>query len=242
MKKLELKINNIPAILWGEKSTAVFIAVHGNMSHKADEVISILAEEATAKGYQVLSFDLPEHGERKDEDRICNVQNAVADLEAIMQYVKEQYQEISLWACSMGAYFSLLAYQQYHVKQTLFLSPVIDMQQVIENMMYYANIKEEQLKQDKIILLDFGPTLYWDYYCYVKEHPIQTWNTNLSILYGKKDTIENKETVEDYCLQSHGDLTIMENGEHFFHTQEQLQYYKNWLKQNLITKNEDKKV
>ena len=60
-----IKINNIPAIIWGKKSDAVYIAVHGNMSNKEDEVIKILAEKAEDFYYQVLSFDLPEHGKRK---------------------------------------------------------------------------------------------------------------------------------------------------------------------------------
>ena len=51
MKIERTKINNIPAIIWGEKSSKVIIAVHGNMSNKEDEVIKILAEEATSKGY-----------------------------------------------------------------------------------------------------------------------------------------------------------------------------------------------
>ena len=65
MKTERININNIPSIIWGEKSNKVFIAVHGNMSNKEDEVIKILAEKVVEKGYQVLSFDLPEHGERK---------------------------------------------------------------------------------------------------------------------------------------------------------------------------------
>ncbi len=56
------KINNIPSMIWGEKCNRVFIAVHGNMSNKEDEVIKIFAEKVISKGYQVLSFDLPEHG------------------------------------------------------------------------------------------------------------------------------------------------------------------------------------
>lgn len=66
MKIKRIKINDIPSIIWGEKSNKVFIAVHGNMSNKEDEVIKILAENVVSKGYQLLSFDLPEHGERKE--------------------------------------------------------------------------------------------------------------------------------------------------------------------------------
>lgn len=65
MKKEFFKINNIPAVLWGETSEKIIISVHGNMSHKEDIPIEILAEIGNQKNYQILSFDLPEHGERK---------------------------------------------------------------------------------------------------------------------------------------------------------------------------------
>ncbi|MBN3376592.1 alpha/beta hydrolase, partial [Clostridium botulinum] len=39
MIRENLKIKNIPAILWGNKSDKLFIAVHGNMSNKEDEII-----------------------------------------------------------------------------------------------------------------------------------------------------------------------------------------------------------
>ena len=67
MKTERINIGNIPSIIWGEKVNKVFIAVHGNMSNKEDDVIKILVEKVASKGYQVLSFDLPEHGERKDD-------------------------------------------------------------------------------------------------------------------------------------------------------------------------------
>ena len=61
IKTKKINIDNIPAIIWGEKSSKVYIAVHGNMSNKEDKAIQILAEKAANEGYQVLSFDLPEH-------------------------------------------------------------------------------------------------------------------------------------------------------------------------------------
>ena len=84
MKIDRINISNIPSIIWGKKSNRVFIAVHGNMSNKEDDVIKILAEKVINRGYQLLSFDLPEHGERKENTNyLCKVQNCVKDLNSI---------------------------------------------------------------------------------------------------------------------------------------------------------------
>ena len=60
-----IKINGIPAILYGSNSDKVYLFVHGKMSNKEEAVE--FAKIATERGFQVLSFDLPEHGDRKDE-------------------------------------------------------------------------------------------------------------------------------------------------------------------------------
>lgn len=60
MKKELLTINGIPAILWGNASDKIYIHVHGKMSRK--EYAESFAAIAERKGYQTLSFDLPEHG------------------------------------------------------------------------------------------------------------------------------------------------------------------------------------
>lgn len=230
MKTEKLYIDNIPSILWGEKSSKVFIAVHGNMSNKEDEVIKILAEKVVSKGYQLLSFDLPEHGERKShQEYLCKVQNCVKDLKQIIEYAKENYEEINLWACSMGAYFSLLAYKDENIKQCLFLSPVVNMKIIIDNMMLWSNTTEEELKEKQEIKTDFGQTLYWDYYEYVKENPITNWNKNTYILYGNKDNMQDEKVIKDFCNKFNCELSILENGEHYFHTEEQMEYYRNWL-------------
>ena len=230
MKKERIKINNIPTIIWGEKSSKVFIAVHGNMSNKEDEVIRILAEKAINKGYQVLSFDLPEHGERKkDNNYLCKVQNCINDLEQVIEYAKLNYEEINIWACSMGAYFSLLAYKDEKIKQCVFLSPIVNMKFVIDNMMLWNNTTEEKLKGKQEIKTDFGQTLYWDYYKYVKDNPITNWNKKTYILYGDKDNMQDSAIIERFVKDFNCNLTVLENGEHYFHTDEQLNYYKNWL-------------
>lgn len=229
MKKQAIKISHIPAILWGNSSDRLFIAVHGNMSNKEDDVIRLLAEKMVPIGYQVLSFDLPQHGERKDETTLCKVQICVEELKLVINYAKSIAKDISLFACSMGAYFSLLAYKDEPIKQVVFLSPVVDMKRIIDNMMKWFQVTKEQLEQKQEIATPIGQTLYWDYYCYVKDNPIVKWNFNTSILYGLKDELCEKDYILDFSHKFQCSLEIMEDGEHYFHTEKQLAYFLNWI-------------
>ena len=235
LKAEKIKINGIPSMLWGEKSNKIFIAVHGNMSNKEDEVIKILAQKVISKGYQLLSFDLQEHGERKgDKTYLCKVQNCVRDLNNVMAYAKEKYDEINLWACSMGAYFSLLAYKNEDIKQCVFLSPIVNMKTIIDNMMLWSNVTENELKEKQEIKTDFGQTLYWDYYEYVKNNPIISWDKKTHILYGDKDNMQSEDLIKDFSSKFSCDLSVLENGEHYFHTEEQLKFYKEWLDRVIV--------
>ena len=230
MKTKKIKINNIPSIIWGENKGKVFIAIHGNMSDKEDEIIKILAYNILNKNYSLISFDLPEHGDRKeDKEYLCKVQNCVKDLKTIMDYAKENYNQINIFACSMGVYFSLLAYQNEKIDLCLFLSPVVNMKYIIDNMMSLCSVTEKELEERKEIKTDFGQTLYWDYYLYVKNNPIETWNKKTFILYGSKDNMQSEKLIKEFSIKNNINLDILENGEHFFHTKEELKYYDNWI-------------
>ena len=184
MKKERIEINGIPTVIWGEKSKKVYIAVHGNMSNKEDDGIAILAEKVVSKGYQLLSFDLPEHGERIDKkEYLCRFKNCVKDLKSIIEYAKSLYDEINIWACSMGAYFSLVACKEVKICKALFLSPIVNMNYLIDNMMT-GDITKEMLREKKIIKNDYGQTLYWDDYEFVENNLIEKWNADTYILYG----------------------------------------------------------
>lgn len=226
-------IGKIPTMVWGDTSEKVLVAVHGNLSHKADTVIELLADVAVSKGYQVLSFDLPEHGERKGDNPPCKVQFCVDDLTEIMGYAKQHWNEFSLFACSMGTYFSLLAYKDITFKQALFLSPVVDMERIISNMMTWFQVTPERLEKEQTIDTPIGQKLYWDYFCYVKEHPVNTWNPDTCILYGSRDEICELDTISTFTKRFHCNLEILDDGEHFFHTDDQLNGYSHWLEKQM---------
>lgn len=77
MKTTKFYIGKIPVIIWGAKSDKVYIYVHGKMSDK--ESTETFARIAENKGYQTISFDLPEHGGRKDENYRCDIWNGISD-------------------------------------------------------------------------------------------------------------------------------------------------------------------
>lgn len=207
MKVGKISIYGIPALIWGCESSKVYIAVHGNMSSKDDEVIKLLANIVTSRGYQLLSFDL----------------------KTIIEYAKKNYNEINLWACSVGAYFSLLAYKNEKINRCLFLSPVVNMEMVIDNLMLLSNVTVADLEEKLEIKTRFGQILYWDYYLYVKNNKITNWDKDTYILYGDNDNIQDINTIKKFSTSFKCNLLLLNGGEHYFHTEEQLNYYIKWL-------------
>ena len=233
MKKETKKIKNIHAVLWGEKSNSVYIYIHGKLSNK--EEAQGFAKKAVPKGYQVLSFDLPEHGERTNENYPCMAWNGVHDLDIIGKYVRQNWSDICLYGNSLGAYFSLLAYKDFPLRKCLFLSPILDMERLIHNMMEWSNVSEQELKEKREIATSIGETLYWDYYCYVRENPIDKWNVSTAILYGSDDNLTEQWIVERFTERFNCDLTVLKGGEHWFHTERQIAFLDEWIDRHINT-------
>ena len=82
----------------------------------------------------------------------------------------------------------MLSLDEKNISQTLFISPIVDMEKLIMDMMKWLNITEDELKSKKEVETEFGETLSWEYLSYVKNHPIR-WNVPTSILYGEKDNL-----------------------------------------------------
>lgn len=223
----KLIIYNIPAILWGSHSDKLYLYLHGQNGCK--EEAEIFADIACPYEWQVLSIDFPGHGERKSEADSFDPWHTVPELTAVMEYAKSHWGKISLYANSIGAWFSMLACRDVKLENCLFVSPVLDMKKLIANMMIWAAVSEEQLERELIIPTSFGQTLSWEYWLYANHHPIVSWQASTKILYGGKDTLTDRTTVEQFTREFGCDLTVMEFGEHWFHTPKQLEVLKNWI-------------
>ena len=99
---------------------------------------------------------------------------------------------------------------------------------MIENMMLWANVTEQALAEKQEIPTPFGETLSWRYLTYVREHPI-SWHVPTRILYGEHDNLTSLETVSVFSKRYHAELTVMPGGEHWFHTDKQMQFLDKWI-------------
>lgn len=143
--------------------------------------------------------------------------------------VRKKYKHICLLANSIGAYFAMYALQNCQLEKALFISPVLDMERLILDMLEKANVSEKELQAKGEVSTEFGETLSWKYLCFVRENPIE-WNIFTEILYAGKDNLTSRETVENFFETHNAALTVMENGEHWFHTEEQIAFLDEWMK------------
>lgn len=95
-------------------------------------------------------------------------------------------------------------------------------------MMKWANVTESDLLHKGTISTPFGENLSWDYLSYVREHPIM-WNVTTHILYGMNDGLTSFDMIKDFAVRHNASLTVMEKGEHWFHTEEQMVFLDNWI-------------
>lgn len=154
---------------------------------------------------------------------------ATEEFSGFFTAVRKRCGKLTLVANSIGAFLSLSSLNEKLVDAAYFISPVVDMEQLICNMMQWADVSEAELAEKLEIPTTFGETLSWKYLCYVREHPV-SWKIPTRILYGEKDALTSMETIKAFAEKNNAELTVMPGGEHWFHTKEQMQFLDNWIK------------
>ena len=143
--------------------------------------------------------------------------------------LSEKYNRITLIAVSIGAYFSMNADIGKFVDKAYFISPIVILEKLILDMINWAGTSESELEKRKIIPVDFGDDLSWDYLQYVRKNKI-SWNVPTEILYGSNDNLQSIDTIKEFVIKESAELTVMEGGEHWFHTDEQMRFLNQWLR------------
>lgn len=151
--------------------------------------------------------------------------------EEFLQFFTEQRKHcnsLTLVANSIGAFFSMSSLDETLIDKAYFISPVVDMEELIGNMMIWADVTEQELSEKLEIPTKFGETLSWNYLTYVRAHPF-SWHVSTCILYGEHDNLTSVEIMLAFAKRIGAELTVMPNGEHWFHTEEQMRFLDDWL-------------
>ena len=143
-----------------------------------------------------------------------------------------RYQKITVIAISIGAYFLMNAEVSEYIDKAFFISPIVDMESLIMKMMMWNGVSEEELKEKKIIHNSYGDDLSYEYLEYVRKNPV-IWNVITAVLYGTKDNLQSKDVIDKFVNKHKATLEVLENSEHYIHTDEEMLLLDKWIISNL---------
>lgn len=200
-----------------EKKVAVYI--HGLYgSAKEAEDYSYLKDE-----FDVVGLDYQDGNPWELKDIIRNE----------FEKISKNYKKIIVIANSIGAFYAYEYLSGFDIKQAFFISPIADMFKIVFDLMMQYHITRKELAEKKIIELDNGQTLSHDFYNHVSNYK-DNWKIPTDILYGEHDEIMYIENIADF-LVSHpkAKLTIKQGAAHYFHTEEEKEFIKDWILNSL---------
>lgn len=154
--------------------------------------------------------------------------DAKTEFACFLAEITAKYEQIVIIANSIGAFYAMHALNDKELSEAYFISPIVNMENLIKNMMIWANVTETELQQKGIVKTEFGETLSWKYLNWVRNNMIN-WGIPTHILYGSNDNLQSLKDIENFATKIGADLTVMKGGEHWFHTKEQMSFLDNWI-------------
>ena len=81
------------------------------------------------------------------------------EIRIAVEELKNRYETVILIANSIGAFFSMNAGIDEMIQKAYFISPIVNMEKLITDMMKWANVTEQELESKGVIHTDFGEYL-----------------------------------------------------------------------------------
>ena len=208
--------SNVSCEVWGAESEKAYIYVHGLNGSSKDAENS--AGVAVVRGFQVVSFTVPSFDPVSTTPVLSDVYN----------FSRQRWKNIYLYAVSLGAWYSMIFFHDKPITQTLLVSPVVSMKNLITRMMNSAGITPQELREK-------GTTanLSWEYYMFACKNEITFWHCPTKILYPANDNITPRDEIEYFAEKFLCELTVLPDAEHWIHTERELNFLHRWEEDNI---------
>ena len=199
------------------KNAVIYVHGKGGNAEEADHYKQFFDDS-----FEIIGFDY----------KSLNPWDAKIEFRNYFHSIISKYNKIYLIANSIGAYFSLIFLFDMPIEKAMLISPIVDMESIILNMMKCENVTEDELVLEKEIETSFGESLSWEYLSYVRKNAIH-WDIPTNILFADNDNMTSVDTMTNFANKINAKLTIMRDGEHWFHTDEQMNFLDKWFKENI---------
>ncbi len=153
---------------------------------------------------------------------------AAEEFPAYIRLLQKEFDSVIMIANSIGAFLAICTLHDIPIEKVYFISPIVDMERLIMDMMQWAGVQEEELREKGTIETSFGETLSIEYLNWVRNHPV-CWSVPTSVLYGSNDNLQSANTIKAFAERTGADVTVLENGEHWFHDKEQMAFLDEWI-------------
>ncbi len=144
--------------------------------------------------------------------------------------VTRDYDEVILVAHSFGAIYAIENLYSYNIKHAFFISPIIDMYQYYFDIMNKIHITEKKLKTSKIISLENGLQISYDFYRH-SMIDIDKWDVPTKVIYGYKDRLVFINTITNFIADHNAKLVINRTAGHPFNEPSDKTFLTNELKE-----------
>ena len=187
-----------------------------------------------------MSIDLPGHGKRTAEMADLVPWKAVPELRALLAELTGRWEQVGFFGSSLGAWFGLLAYPEASLAGALLLSPVVDHGG--------PDPEDDGLGRRQRGAAGPGgehphglrPDPLLEYLEYVRARPVRLWTAPTEILYGGRDHLTDRAAIEAFARRFDCRLTVEPEGEHWFHTPDQLAAADRWQRAALANWDENR--
>jgi hypothetical protein len=198
----------------------VVVGIHGFSGSQNSQVLLMLGDALAAKGYALITFDLPCHGDHQKEERL-SLEVCFDAVAQAVHYAQSMGADTSIFATSFGAYLTLLylARTKATLAHVILRAPAVYMAESFDVLLKEKGYAQEQ----EVWQMGHEYPLYVDgkFVLDLKANALEnlTFEGEVHVIQGQRDTIVDWRKNAAFFADKFGEraqIHYIPHANHFF--------------------------